>query len=97
MVFLSGLLDLAAANAGCANADALTGALHQGMHGLQVQVPAPLSDIVGVTYPIAELGAAPANFTYSRHGDCRSLINGNLSLSASALPPQPGTTRVSFC
>jgi hypothetical protein len=69
LIFLCGFLNLAAANAGCAHADALGSALHDGMHGLQVQVPAPFRDIVRMADFIAKPGAAPANFTYFRHGD----------------------------
>jgi hypothetical protein len=67
--YLRGLLNLAAANAGSAHTDALGRTLHDGMHGLQVQIPAPLGDIVGMTDFIAKPGAAPANIAYFRHGD----------------------------
>ena len=69
LLFLCGLLNLTATNAGSAHTDTLGRALHDGMHGLQVQVPAPLGDIVGMTDFIAKPGAAPANIAYFRHGD----------------------------
>ena len=69
---LRSLLDLAATNAGSTNAHPFPGALQDGMHGLQVQIPAPFGDIVRVTDPVAESWAAPANFTYFGHGRYRS-------------------------
>jgi hypothetical protein len=66
---LRGLLNLATSNAGSAHADTLGRTVHNGVHGLQIQVPAPLGDIMRVTDPIAEPWTPPANFTYFRHGD----------------------------
>jgi hypothetical protein len=67
--FLSGFLNFTATNAGSAHADAFGRTLHDGMHGLQIEIPASRGDIVGMTDFVAEPGAAPANFTYFRHGD----------------------------
>ena len=61
------LLDFAALNAGRADPDALTRALHHGMDLMQIQVPPALSHIVGVTHFIAELRTTPAHITNLRH------------------------------
>jgi|SRR5260370_31999316 len=66
---LSGFLNFAVANAGGADANTLGRAVHDGVYGLQVHVPAALRHIVGVADPAAEPGPAPANFTYFRHND----------------------------
>jgi hypothetical protein len=39
------------------------------VHGLQIQIPAALGDIVSMADFIAKPWAAPAYFTYFRHGD----------------------------
>jgi hypothetical protein len=39
------------------------------MHRLQIDIPAPLRQIVSVAHPVAKLGTAPANITHLRHRD----------------------------
>jgi hypothetical protein len=56
------------------------------MYRLQIHIPTPLGDIVRMTDFIAEPGAAPANFTYSRHGDFAPKV-----VEASVYQLQPGT------
>jgi hypothetical protein len=52
---LLGLYDFAAAQAGRAHADTLGAALHFGVNGTQIDVPAPLSHIVGVADVVSKL------------------------------------------
>jgi hypothetical protein len=44
------------------------------MHRLQIDIPAPLRQIVSVAHPVAKLGTAPANVTHLRHLDILLLI-----------------------
>jgi hypothetical protein len=64
---LGGFLNFAASDAGSANADPFGRALHDGMDGLQIHVPAAFSYVVRVADAVPEFGSAPANFTYFRH------------------------------
>ena len=64
---LSRFYDLAVLNARCAGANPLGSALHDRMHRLQIDIPAPLRQIVSMAHPVTELGAAPANITHFRH------------------------------
>lgn len=64
---LRGFLNLAAFDAGRANTDAFSGAVHQRANRLQIEVPSPFGDIVRVADSISELGASPANFAHFRH------------------------------
>ena len=64
---LSDFLNLARADAGGADAHSAAGPVHQCAHRLQIQVPAALSYIMGVTDPVAELGAPATNFANSCH------------------------------
>jgi hypothetical protein len=64
---LSGFLNLAVANAGCADANALVSAMDNGSDRLQVQIPAALGDIVGVADLIAELGTPATHIANSCH------------------------------
>jgi hypothetical protein len=59
--------DFTAAQAGCADAHMLGRCSHPGMNRAQVDVPAPLAHIVGVTDGIAELRPFAADFTDSCH------------------------------
>lgn len=63
----------AAANTGRADPHALTRAFHQRVHGLEIEIPTPLRDIVGVTDSMSELRPAAADFTYFCHGYTRGL------------------------
>src|SRR5260221_12142700 len=73
-------LNFAAADAGRANLNALGRAFDDGVHALQVDVPAPLCHIVRVTHPVPKQRPSSANFTYFRHNRCSS--SGSSSLSA---------------
>src|SRR5713226_1116813 len=64
---LRGFLDLAVANAGRAHADPLVGAFDNSPNRLQVQIPTPLADIVGVTDFVAELRTPAAHIANSCH------------------------------
>ena len=57
-------LNLAVADAGRAHANALTATLNEGVHSLQIQIPAALGHIVGVADAMPELRSATAHFTY---------------------------------
>jgi len=61
-------LHFAAADAGSAHAQALGGALDNRANRLQIEVPAALGHVVGVTDAVPELRAAATNVTYFRHG-----------------------------
>ena len=63
----AGLLNLAAADAGCAYPNVLGCALDQRVHILQIQIPTALGYVVCVADPVAELRPASAHFTYFRH------------------------------
>src|SRR5579872_2431318 len=61
------LLHFTGSDTGRTDAQALTSAVHQGSHRLEVEVPAAISDIVGVADAVAKLGSAAANFTNLCH------------------------------
>src|SRR6185437_15075661 len=65
--FLSGFLYFAAANAGRACAQALVRAIYDGPHRLQINVPAPVGDVVRVTDFVTKLRTFAANFANSCH------------------------------
>jgi hypothetical protein len=60
-------LHLAGTDTGRADSDFLAAAVDQGANGLEVEVPAPLGDIMRVADPVAELRPAAANFTKLCH------------------------------
>jgi len=60
-------LDFAATNAGGTDANALVGAFHYRAYRLQVQIPAPIRNIVRVADFVAELGTPATHFTNSCH------------------------------
>jgi hypothetical protein len=66
--------DFAVLNAGGAHTNALGRALHHRVDFLQIDVPAPLRQIVSVAHPVSELGTSPANITHLRHLDILLLI-----------------------
>jgi len=72
----SGLGDPAGADAGGADAKADMPPVYYGPDPLQVHVPAPPGDVMGVTNFISKARPLAANFTNSCHVDCVS----NLSL-----------------
>ena len=59
--------NLTAAQAGSTDADALSLSTNFGVYRTQVDVPAPLGDIVGVADAVAELRTAATNFANFRH------------------------------
>jgi hypothetical protein len=59
----------AAAQAGRAHAHAFGGCAHAGVDWLEVDVPAPLGDVVGVADAVSELRFFAADITLLRH-DC---------------------------
>jgi len=63
------LNDFTAAQAGGADADALARALHFGVYGPQIDVPAPLSHVVGVADVVPKLRPFAAYFANLCH-DC---------------------------
>src|ERR1700730_18325291 len=83
-VFLASgcFLDLTALDARSANTDALSRAVYQRAHGLQVDVPPALGYVVRVADPVAELRPTPADITYFRHSP-HAPLGGSLSLAAS--------------
>src|SRR6266852_433898 len=81
------LFDLAVANAGRADANPLGGALDDGPHRLQVQIPAALGDIVGVTDLVAELGTAATHIANSCH--YRNLLSRHCIMCGAGLRPAP--------
>jgi hypothetical protein len=65
----------AAANAGRADAHALCGSAHAGVHGTEIHVPAPLGYIVGVADAVSELRLLAADITLLCH-DCYRSFQG---------------------
>jgi hypothetical protein len=78
-------LDLAAADAGGANANALGASVDQRAHSLQIDVPAALGHVMRVADAVAELRSASTHFTYFRHN---RLLLGNLQFIKSGAAPQ---------
>ena len=64
---LLGLDHFAATQAGRADAEALGGGAHFGVHRAQVDVPAPLAHVMGVADVVAELRPLAADITNSGH------------------------------
>ena len=64
---LLGFNDFAAAQAGRADADALSLAVHFGVHRTQIDVPAPLRDVMGVADAVSRLRLLAANLTLLCH------------------------------
>lgn len=60
-------MNLAAANARCANTKPLASPIDKRMHGLKVDVPAALAYIVRVADAMSKLRTATADFTNSCH------------------------------
>jgi len=70
---LRGLLDFVVANAGGAHANPLGGARNYGPHLLQIDIPAPVGNIVGVADLMPEHRPAAAHITYF----CHEFVLGN--------------------
>ena len=64
---LSGFLNFSALDARGADTDALGRSGDHGVDGLQVQIPAPLGNVVGVADTVSEPRAALTDFTHFRH------------------------------
>ena len=64
----SGLGDTARTNAARAHTHALPGFTNNNVNVLQVRIPAPFCQIVGMTYPVPINRAFIANFTTSHEG-----------------------------
>ena len=62
-----GFNDFSAAQAGCAHADALSLSANLGVHRTQVDVPAPLGDVVGVADAVSRLRLLAADITLLCH------------------------------
>ena len=60
----------AAAQAGSADADASGGAFYLGPHRAQIDVPAPLGDVVGVADAVSRLRLFAADITFLCHDSC---------------------------
>jgi hypothetical protein len=78
---LRDFLDFTVANARRANAHALTGAVHQRAHRLQVEVPAPFGDVMSVADLIAECRLPATYFANLCHGTEISYVNRILSIA----------------
>jgi hypothetical protein len=66
--------DLAGLDAAGANADALRGALDDGLDRLQVHVPATPGGVVGVGDVVAELRSLAAKITFLSHDLLQSFV-----------------------
>ena len=62
----------AAAQAGGADADALGGGAYASVYWTQIDVPAPLGDVMGVADAVSELRLLAADITLLCHDCCRS-------------------------
>lgn len=60
-------MDFAGANAGSTNANALSRTFDKRVHGLKIQIPAALADVMGVTDAMSELGPTTTDFTNLCH------------------------------
>ena len=60
-------MNLATLDARGTHAKALGGAVHDCPDELQVNIPAAVGHVVGVTDPMPELRAAPTDFTHFGH------------------------------
>ena len=69
-------MDLVVANAGGANANPPRGAIDDRANALQVDVPAPVGHIVGVTDLMPELRATPTYIAYFCHSVILSKLRG---------------------
>jgi hypothetical protein len=77
------LNDFAAAQAGCADANALGRSFDPGPNRAQVDVPAALGHVVGVADPVTELRPFAANLAYLCHGPLQ--INSEFDCETSIL------------
>ena len=64
---LRDFLNFSVADAGCANAHPAARAIHQSSDRLQVQVPAPFRNVVGMTDPVTENRFPAANIANLCH------------------------------
>lgn len=69
-------LDFAVANAGRTHSYALSGAFDQGVNALQVQIPAALAHVMGMTDAMPELRPAATDLTNFCHKNTLTLGSG---------------------
>lgn len=87
-----GFLDFAVTDARGADANTLAGTLYEGMHGLEVKIPAALRNIVGVADAVPELRSTTAHFTNFCHKNTpppKSEFGRNFYYSRMAFSVQP--------
>lgn len=72
---LGDFLHFIGADAGSAHTYATAGAVNQGANTLQIQIPAPLRDVVGMADTVTENGAAATQFANSCHKTQNSLCS----------------------
>jgi hypothetical protein len=75
-------LNLAAANAGCANAKPFARTVHERMNPLKIQIPTALTDIMGMADAIPELRSTAAHFTNFCHKNTLPLLTPRAGLSS---------------
>ena len=73
MANLLGFNDFAAAQAGRADAHALRGRAHAGVHRTQIDVPAPLGDVVRVADAVSRLRLLAADIALLCHDDSQKI------------------------
>src|SRR5579872_297041 len=89
---LRGLLNFSALNARRTDANALGRALDHRVYGLQIQIPAPLGDIVGVADTVSEPWAALTDFTHFRHIDLLLMDSHEFSTAGECVFTAPEPT-----
>lgn len=75
-----GLDDFAGADAAGAGADLFVGAFHFRLYRAQVDVPAPLGNVVGVADVVAELRPFAADVTYASHNKNLPIVANKIVL-----------------
>jgi hypothetical protein len=73
--------DFAAAQAGGADAHAFGGGADAGVHRAQVNVPAPLGDVVGVADAVSRLRLLAADIALLCHDDSKELRSCGANLN----------------
>ena len=80
----------AVADAGCADAHALACALDDGVDSLQIQVPTPLRDVVGVADAMTELRPTATDFTDFCHKNTLPLCSCRAASGTTVADGRPG-------
>jgi hypothetical protein len=86
---LRDLLDFTVADTRCADPHPAPGAFHQGPNRLQIHIPAPLRNVVGVADPVTELRSPPAYFANLCHKTKISVAFETPSIPTARQAPQP--------